>query len=134
MMVLGFRQHRDSTIPFESGYAFSPTLRLRYDQSSLLLNYWHGVDFAPILGNPIYSNLSANNSAMSIYTNRVLTLGINYTWRHFKHCTVIFEGDLMNLFPYKIHWKDWVDEDCDSRLLIGLGVQVELNPTGTLLR
>lgn len=134
MLVLGFSQQRDSTIPFESGHGFSPTLRVRYGDAGLLVNYWHGTGYVPLLGHPIYSNTSLNHTTLSVYDNRALTVGVDYTWRHFKACTVVLEADLVNYFPYTIHWKDWVDEDRGSKLMVGFGVHVKLNPTLPLLR
>jgi hypothetical protein len=134
MLALYYQQRTGSIHPYDRGWGLYPTLAFRYRESGIMLGYWHGEGYIPILGSPLFSNVSANTDDLTIDRNRLLTLRLDYRWRRFKACEVTFEGELLHYFPWTGDRTGYGKLERDGRTLFGFGIHVKLNPSITLLR
>lgn len=133
LLLMRYHQVRDTSIHFNNGWAVAPTLRLKWRDVALELNYWDGENFIPLMGCAHYSSKSINNDDITFNRFQNLTAKIDYTWRKFRMCEVVTEGEIIHYLPYTQH-EAGISEEKDHATMVAFGVHVKLNPTIVLKR
>ncbi|MBR1766469.1 MAG: hypothetical protein IJ745_05460 [Bacteroidales bacterium] len=134
VLGLRFKQQRDTSIHFSSGWAFSPTLRLRWRSIGFEANWWDGENFIPLMGCAHYSNKSLNDNNITFDRIQNLTLKLQYKWRGFHACSVMTEAEMIHYFPYTQYEVGMPPEERGHATMVATGIHVMLNPTITLKR
>lgn len=90
-----FRQQRQLTIPFSSGYGIYPHLGISLDSTATLqIGYWQSHHFLPLLGSRLFGNAPATVGDEIPSDSRMLTIGLHYHWRKLSAANLAAEGRL----------------------------------------
>lgn len=134
ILLLRYHQVRDTTIPFNNGWAFSPTLRMRWKDLGMEVNWWDGSNFVPLMGCAHYSSVSINSDDVTFERFQNLTLKLEYHWHKFRMCEVVTEGEMIHYFPYTQNEPQLGVVEKGHATMISLGVHVKVKPTVVLKR
>lgn len=137
MYFFGYHQHGNAAIPFENGWAFYPSLRIGNGYGhpwgwNLIVSYWHGKNFVPLLGSWHFSNLSANTDGLTFDRTRVITLHLmSKPWKYgetdYYHLTVY--GTLYHYLPSTGTFADGTTKDYGHRNQFSVGAAILFYPT-----
>ena len=118
----GYRQHNATNVLFKKGWGFFPIVRLSYDNATLDIGYWHSHRFLPLLGSPLFANISETDENAVFHRCRMVTAGARYEWQKFQQCTIALEGRYYNYL---------IQENASQ---YSFGIFIDLHPSLTLLR
>ena len=126
VLYLRYKQYRDPTIPFDGGWAFSPTLRMGWKGFGIELNWWDCENFIPLLGSPHYSSKSANTEGVTFDRFQVLSAKLFYTWKGIGPCSVMFEGELTDYLPYTMNRVGESPSKEPNALMVSFGLHIKI--------
>lgn len=79
--TMWYHQHGNTTIPFTQGRGLYPEMTVNYNnRAGLLLSYWYGDRFVPLLGSWLYSSLSSVDYTTVLDCCQIASLRAVYKW------------------------------------------------------
>lgn len=121
-----FSQRGRAAVPFSQGWGLYPqfdlSLQTASSQFSLLLAYWYGKDFVPLLGSYLFSNLSALSPVMVFDRTQLVAAKLAWQWTAPGQPCAFQVSASAYLYP---------DE---RRLQYAVGCSLRFNPSFRLLK
>ena len=79
--AMWYHQHGNPTVPFTQGWGLYPELEIcRGINAGLILSYWQGDHFVPLMGSWVYSSLSSVDYTTVFDRTQILSLRAIYKW------------------------------------------------------